>query len=65
MHESEEDGVDDSVIEEEIDCEFNLWDGMGIISPEGAKKWAEDLELDYLPSAFCLRNSLYISKSFS
>ena len=30
---------------------------MGIISPEGAKKWAEDLELDYLPSAFCLRNS--------
>ena len=57
VHESDEDGVDDSVVEEEIDCEFNLWDGMGIISPEGAKKWAEDLELDYLPSAFCLRNS--------
>ena len=57
VHESEEDGVDDTVIEEKIDCEFNLWDGMGIISPKGAKKWAEDLELDYVPSAFCLRNS--------
>lgn len=57
VHESDVDGVDDSVVEEEIDCEFNLWDGMGIISPEGAKKWAEDLELDYTPSAFCLRNS--------
>ena len=57
VHESDTDGIDDSVIEEEIDCEFNLWDGMGIISPEGAKKWADDLELDYLPSAFCLRNS--------
>ena len=57
VHESEDNGIDDSVVEEYIDCEFNLWDGMGIISPEGAKKWAEDLELDYLPSAFCLRNS--------
>lgn len=57
VHESNEVGIDDSVVEEEIDCEFNLWDGMGIISPNGAKKWAEDLELDYLPSAFCLRNS--------
>ena len=57
VHESEDNGIDDTVIEEEIDCEFNLWDGMGIISPEGAKKWADDLELDYVPSAFCLRNS--------
>ena len=57
VHESEDNGIDDSVVEEYVDCKFNLWDGMGIISPEGAKKWAEDLELDYLPSAFCLRNS--------
>ena len=57
VYESEQDGVDDNVVEEEIDCEFNLWDGMGIISPEGAKKWAEDLEIDYIPSAFCIRNS--------
>ena len=57
VHESDKSGIDDSVEEETIDCEFNFWDGMGIISPEGAKKWAEDLDLDYLPSAFCLRNS--------
>ena len=57
VHESDKEGIDDTIQEEEIECEFNLWDGMGIISPDGAKKWAEDLELDYLPSAFCLRNS--------
>lgn len=43
---------------EELDKEltFNLWDGMGICSPELAKQWGEDLELDYTPCAFCIRN---------
>ena len=34
---------------------FNLFDGCGAISVEFAKKIAEELELDYLPSAFCIR----------
>jgi hypothetical protein len=49
----------DTVEEKEVLLEFNLWDGMGIISPDFAKKWAKDLGiLDYIPSAF------RISKSF-
>lgn len=35
---------------------FNLWDGMGLISPAQAKKWANELELDYTPCGFCIRN---------
>lgn len=34
---------------------FNLFDGCGAISVEFAKKIAEELELDYIPSAFCIR----------
>ena len=37
VHESDKEGIDDTIQEEEIECEFNLWDGMGIISPDGAK----------------------------
>jgi len=32
-------------------------DGFGLISPEFAQKWAENLELDYVPSCFIVRNS--------
>lgn len=40
-------------IEKELD--FNLFDGCGAISVEKAKEWANELELDYIPSAFCIR----------
>jgi hypothetical protein len=36
---------------------FNLFDGQGLISPRRAKKWAKDLGLDYLPSAFIVRSN--------
>ncbi len=48
---------DNTVSEEVHELEFNLFDGMGIVSPKFAKQWADDLELDYLPSAFCIRYS--------
>lgn len=48
---------DDLVEEKEIELPFNLFDGMGIISPRLARQWAEDLELDYLPSTFIIRNN--------
>ena len=38
---------------------FNLFDGGGLISVEKAKEWAEELELDYIPSVFIIR-SVYI-----
>jgi len=41
----------------EKELEFNLFDGMGVCSVEQAKRWADDLEVDYIPSAFCIRNA--------
>ena len=51
----EEDGENDVISRQDKELNFNLWDGMGIISPEFAKKWADELEIDYLPSAFVCR----------
>lgn len=47
---------DDTIEEQERELTFNLWDGMGICSPELAIQWGKDLELDYTPCAFCIRN---------
>jgi hypothetical protein len=49
-----EDG-DDLVYEADKNITFNLWDGQGIISPRQAQIWANDLELDYIPSNFIIR----------
>ena len=51
----EEEGEDDIISRQDKELTFNLWDGMGIISPEFAKIWANELEIDYLPSAFVCR----------
>lgn len=48
---------DDEVIEMDREITFNLWDGQGIISPKMAKQWAEELELDYIPSSFIVRSN--------
>jgi len=37
--------------------EMNRTDGMGLISPRQAEKWAKELGLDYIPSQFGLRQS--------
>lgn len=52
----EEHEINDEIIEVDKELKFNLWDGMGICSPELAQQWANDLELDYIPSSFCIRN---------
>ena len=51
--------IDDDLKIQEIDKEldFNLFDGQGLISPKMASIWANDLGLDYIPSAFIIRNS--------
>lgn len=38
-----------------IDIDINAFDGAGMISPDMALKWKEDLTLDYLPSSFIIR----------
>jgi len=46
----------DTVESKEVELEFNLWDGMGVISPEFARTWANDLGIfDYDISAFAVR----------
>lgn len=48
---------DDAVYETEMELQFNLFDGQGLISPKQAEIWAEELGLDYIPSTFIIRNS--------
>ncbi len=48
---------DDEVEIREISKSFNRFDGQGLISPAQAEKWADELELDYVPSQFCIRGS--------
>lgn len=47
----------DEIIRQDRELNFNLWDGMGLICPRFANQWAQDVELDYLPSAFVVRNA--------
>ncbi|MEQ6355237.1 hypothetical protein ABNX05_11465 [Lysinibacillus sp. M3] len=56
---TETDYSEDDVIEQnkEITKMFNRFDGQGLISPSQARKWANELKLDYLPSQFCIRGS--------
>lgn len=55
---TETDGEQDDLIEERtITKKFNRWDGMGLISPKMALQWSKDLDLDYTPSQFCVRQS--------
>lgn len=48
---------DDIIDEKIVDFEYNYFDGQGLISPNLAKKWAEELDLDYIPAEFCIRNA--------
>lgn len=43
--------------ERKKDISMNWFDGMGLISPEMARKWQENLGLDYLPSGFVIRSA--------
>ena len=48
---------DDIIEPRTVDIGFNLFDGSGIISPQMAKAWGEDLGEDYTPCQFCLRSA--------
>ncbi len=51
-----EDGEKD-VEERLIDFEINAFDGAGIISPQMAMNWQNDLNLDYTPASFIIRSA--------
>lgn len=50
-------GVDEPVMQfvKDYDVRLNVCDGCGMILPELAQKWADDLGVDYLPAGFCTR----------
>ena len=50
-------GLQDTIERKTIPIKFNLWDGMGLISPRLAKKWSYEVEAGYLPSAYVVRNA--------
>lgn len=41
----------------EMDVEINAFDGSGMVSPNFARRWQDDLKLDYMPSSFILRSA--------
>lgn len=49
--------VDDIIERKLINMDFNRFDGMGLISPRQAKKWANELDLDYVPAQWCIRQN--------
>ena len=49
----------EQVTEESKTLDFNLFDGGGLINVTKAKEWADELQLDYIPSVFIIRN-IYI-----
>lgn len=44
-------------IVENADIELNNSDGYGLMSPSLAKRWSEEMNVDYLAGAMCIRNS--------
>lgn len=46
---------EDDIRTEKIDFTMNAFDGAGMVCPEMAERWKQDLELDYLPSSFIVR----------
>jgi len=52
------DGNEYREIEERtMNLKMNVFDGQGLISPEFAREWCEDLELKYMPGQFTIRAS--------
>ena len=50
-----QEGEDDDVTEKEMLLSLNAWDGQGLITPKLAKRWSEELELDYTFSCAVIR----------
>lgn len=51
------DGIDPLVEEKDVELEFNAFDGCGLVSPEMARQWSRDLDIDYVGSTFIIRSA--------
>lgn len=49
------DGIDPVIEPREMEIECNAFDGQGLISPRLAKRWSDELELDYVFSTAIVR----------
>jgi len=55
---TETDFEEDDIIDiRELEELFNRFDGQGLVSIRQAKKWAEELGLDYIPAQWCIRQN--------
>lgn len=45
----------DTISSEEKECDFNVWDGMGLISPELSKKWSQEIGYNGVAESFIVR----------
>ncbi len=55
---TETDNDSDDIIEiKDIVEDFNRFDGQGLISYEMASQWANELNLDYVPAQWCIRQN--------
>ncbi len=50
-------GIEPVMINKTADVELDNSDGYGLILPSLARKWSEDLKLDYTPGGCCVRNA--------
>lgn len=48
---------DDKITVKEVTQKMNRTDGMGLIKYSKALEWSKELELDYVPSQFCIRQN--------
>ena len=47
--------VPDIITNKDMELPFNLWDGMGLISPEMSKIWSEEVGYDGIAESFIVR----------
>ena len=52
-------------IEKDYETKLSTCDGLGLMSPELAKRWAEEVEEDYLPAGVCIRNAFCKGMAFT
>ena len=52
-------------IEKDYKTKLSTCDGLGLMSPELAKRWAEEVEEDYLPAGVCIRNAFCKGMAFT
>ena len=56
IYHDEDDGGKAKIEERKMDLELNCADGQGLVDPDFAKLWSEDMQLKYTPCSFVVRS---------